>query len=60
MLMLTRSIGSSITIGDEIKVTVLSIRGSQVRIAIQAPEDISIYRQEIHYKILQEQSERQS
>lgn len=53
--MLTRNIGSSITIGDQIKVTVISVRGSQVRIAIHAPEEVLIHREEIYYKIQREQ-----
>ncbi len=48
MLVLTRRAGESIRIGDNITVRVLEARGSQVRIGIDAPEDIKIYREEIY------------
>jgi carbon storage regulator len=47
MLILTRTIGKSVLIGDEITVTVLSVHGSQVRIGIEAPRSISVDREEI-------------
>lgn len=54
MLILTRRIGESLNIGDEIEVTLLGIKGNQIRIGIQAPEEIEIHRNEIYKKILQE------
>ncbi|XOU94071.1 MAG: carbon storage regulator CsrA [Candidatus Kerfeldbacteria bacterium] len=51
MLILTRRLGESITIGDDIKVSVLGIHGRQVRIGIQAPEDVVVHREEIYIKI---------
>lgn len=54
MLILTRRIGESTIIGEEVKVTVLGVRGNQVRIGIDAPKDISVHREEIHEKILRE------
>lgn len=47
MLVLTRRPGQTLTIGDKVTVTVLGIRGSQVRIGISAPSDISVHREEI-------------
>ncbi len=47
MLILTRNVNSSITIGDDIRVTVLSVKGSQVRIGVDAPRDIQVDREEI-------------
>jgi carbon storage regulator len=54
MLILTRKIGECITIGDDIKVHVVDIRGKQVRLGIEAPAHASIYRQEVYEKILEE------
>lgn len=51
MLILTRNIGESITIGDDIQVSVLGIRGRQVRIGIAAPNKVKVYREEIYIKI---------
>ena len=47
MLVLTRKVGEEIVINDNIRVTVLAIRGNQVRIGIQAPADVSIFREEL-------------
>ncbi len=54
MLILTRKLGESITIGDEIKVTVLGIYGRQVRIGIEAPASIIVHREEVYLKIQEE------
>ena len=54
MLVLTRKSGESITIGDAIVVNVLEIKGSQVRIGIDAPVGISVHRREVYDKIQQE------
>lgn len=51
MLILTRKLGESITIGDSIKVSVLGIRGRQVRLGIEAPENVVVHREEIYVKI---------
>ena len=56
MLILTRRIGESVYIGDEVRLTVLGVRGTQVRIGINAPKDIPVHREEIYYKIKQEKS----
>ncbi|MAV97756.1 MAG: carbon storage regulator [Gammaproteobacteria bacterium] len=50
MLVLSRKEGQSLIIGENIKVTVLEVKGSQVRLGITAPESISVNREEIHYK----------
>lgn len=54
MLILTRKLGESITIGDNIKVTVLGIYGRQVRLGVDAPLDVIVHREEIYVKIQQE------
>ena len=54
MLILTRRLGESITIGDSIKVSVLGIHGRQVRIGIDAPSDVVVHREEIYVKIQEE------
>ena len=51
MLILTRKLGEKITIADEITVTLLEIKGSQVRLGIEAPKSICIHRQEIYERI---------
>ena len=54
MLILTRKLGESITIGDRIRVSVLGIRGRQVRLGIEAPSDVVVHREEIYVKIQEE------
>ncbi len=51
MLILTRKIGEKLRIGDQIEVTILSIRGNQVSIGVDAPRDVPVHREEIHQKI---------
>jgi len=55
MLVLSRKPGESVNIGDEVRITVLSISGKQVRIGIEAPSDIAVHREEIYNKIANEQ-----
>lgn len=54
MLVLTRKLGQSIVIGDEIEVVVLEIRGEQVRIGIKAPKTVMVHRKEIYDQIQEE------
>ena len=51
MLILTRKIGESLLIGDDVEITVLSIRGSQVKLGVKAPKEISVHREEIYQRI---------
>jgi carbon storage regulator len=54
MLVLTRRIGESIQIGDDIKLTVLAVQGQTVRMGIEAPKSIRVHREEIYEKIVEE------
>lgn len=57
ILILTRRIGGSIVISDDIVVVVLGINGSQVKLGIEAPESVSVHREEIYRKIVEEREE---
>lgn len=54
MLVLTRKLGESVTIGDEIKISVIDIKGRQVRLGIEAPPNMTIHREEIYARIQEE------
>jgi len=54
MLILTRRVGEALMIGDNVTVTVLGIKGNQVRIGVHAPKDVGVHRQEIYERIRHE------
>jgi len=56
MLILTRRVGETLMIGDEVTVTVLGVKGNQVRIGVNAPKDVSVHREEIYERIKKEQA----
>jgi len=57
MLILTRRVGETLMIGDEVTVTVLGVKGNQVRIGVNAPRDVSVHREEIYDRIKNEQDQ---
>jgi carbon storage regulator len=57
MLILTRRVGETLMIGDEVTVTVLGVKGNQVRIGVNAPRDVPVHREEIYERIKREQAD---
>ena len=57
MLILTRRTGETLMVGDEVTVSVLGVKGNQVRIGINAPKDVSVHREEIYERIKAEEQE---
>lgn len=57
MLILTRRIGETVMIGDEVTVTVLGVKGNQVRIGFNAPKDVTVHREEIYERLQQDHAQ---
>lgn len=56
MLILTRRVGEVLMIGDDVNITVLGVKGNQVRIGVNAPKDVAVHREEIYLRIQNEKS----
>jgi len=57
MLILTRRVGETVVIGDNVTVTVLGVKGNQVRLGVNAPREVAVHREEIYERIKREQGE---
>jgi carbon storage regulator len=57
MLILTRRVGETVMIGNEVTVTVLGVKGNQVRIGVNAPKDVAVHREEIYERIKREEGQ---
>lgn len=60
MLILTRKVGESLLIGDDVSITVLNIRGNQVKIGVDAPKNVPVHRKEIYQRIIDEMIDKAS
>ena len=58
MLILTRRVGETVMIGDDVTITVLGVKGNQVRVGINAPKTVAVHREEIYERIKREQQSR--
>jgi len=59
MLILTRKVGESLLIGDDVSITILNVRGNQVKIGVKAPKEISVHREEIYQRIKQAEDDKE-
>lgn len=57
MLILTRRVGETLMVGDDVTLTVLGVKGNQVRIGVNAPKDVQVHREEIYLRIQKEKEE---
>ena len=60
MLILTRRVGETLVIGDDVTITVLGVRGNQVRVGVNAPKDVGVHREEIYQRIQDEKTSENS
>ena len=58
MLILTRRVGETVMIGNEVTVTVLGVKGNQVRLGVNAPKSVAVHREEIYARIVEESMEK--
>ncbi len=58
MLILTRRVGQTLMIGDDVTVTVLGVKGNQVRLGVNAPKDVAVHREEIYNRIAHEDEQK--
>lgn len=59
MLILTRRIGETLMVGDNVSITVLGVKGNQVRIGVNAPKEVSVHREEIYQRIQREKGQKE-